>query len=424
MQILQTTIEVLLDTRRIKKNGTYPLKLRVTYRQEQRLYSLRMEMTEEHYKVFKILGDRKHSLYKSCTVSERRELELMKRRSDKVLFASQELIYQLACFTFEDFETLLNRGNLKKVNVYAIYQEEIDRHTELEKIGTADSVRCSMRSLMAYRRKLEFYQVTPEFLRGYERWMIKNGRSKTTVGIYLRSLRKVFNLAIQRGLIPAERYPFVKGKYTIPTGSRTLKALDKDQVLLLSKYTPRDKFEEHAKDVWFMSLYCNGANIIDLANLTRANIDGNMLRFLRIKTANRTNGGDKQISVPINQFMRHAFKKFGKSSSPYLLSILETGLTAKQERNKIKHCIKMTNKYIRNIALEVGIDPEIAKKITTYTARHTFATLLKRDGASYEEIQESLGHKNLSTTMCYLASFRDEDKQKMNASAFSFLKNP
>ena len=68
----------------------------------------------------------------------------------------------------------------------------------------------------------------------------------------------------------------------------------------------------------------------------------------------------------------------------------------------------MINKYIGQIAEKIGI----THKITSYTARHSFATVLKRSGASIEFISESLGHSNLQTTENYLADFEIEEKRK------------
>lgn len=60
------------------------------------------------------------------------------------------------------------------------------------------------------------------------------------------------------------------------------------------------------------------------------------------------------------------------------------------------------------------------ENITTYTARHSVATVLKRSGAKISYISESLGHRDLKTTEAYLASFEKEERQK-NASSIDEL---
>ena len=59
------------------------------------------------------------------------------------------------------------------------------------------------------------------------------------------------------------------------------------------------------------------------------------------------------------------------------------------------------------IGKALGID-----HISTYTARHSFATVLKRSGANIAYISESLGHQDLKTTENYLASFEREEREK------------
>ena len=62
---------------------------------------------------------------------------------------------------------------------------------------------------------------------------------------------------------------------------------------------------------------------------------------------------------------------------------------------------------MEEIGKALGID-----HISTYTARHSFATVLKRSGANIAYISESLGHQNLKTTENYLASFEKEERIK------------
>ena len=79
------------------------------------------------------------------------------------------------------------------------------------------------------------------------------------------------------------------------------------------------------------------------------------------------------------------------------------------KKAKVKHqFIKTINKYMKRIGTEIGYD----KPLTTYAARHSYATILKRSGAPLRFISESLGHKSLLTTESYLDSFEDETRRK------------
>ena len=69
---------------------------------------------------------------------------------------------------------------------------------------------------------------------------------------------------------------------------------------------------------------------------------------------------------------------------------------------------------------EVAKAQGISQPVTTYSARHSFATVLKRSGASTEFISDALGHSNLNTTKNYLASFEDETLQKTTDALTAF----
>ena len=78
------------------------------------------------------------------------------------------------------------------------------------------------------------------------------------------------------------------------------------------------------------------------------------------------------------------------------------------KRRRSNQFIKTINKYMKRIGTDIGYD----KPVTTYSARHSYATILKRSGAPLSFISESLGHKSLLTTESYLDSFEDETRRK------------
>ena len=77
---------------------------------------------------------------------------------------------------------------------------------------------------------------------------------------------------------------------------------------------------------------------------------------------------------------------------------------------KAKLFTKQVNKYVNIIARKVGIN----ENVTTYTARHTFATVMKRAGVPISYIADSLGHSDVRVTERYLAGFEDEYRDKVS----------
>ncbi len=154
-------------------------------------------------------------------------------------------------FTFHKFEEIFFAQNLvvKSKNVfeaYDVYMQELENEGRL---GNKSSYSCSKNSLKLFRNKLQFEQITPEFLKSYETWMLKNKRSLTTVGFYMRALRTITNKTIDEGVMNREDYPFGKYKYIIPGVNKGKTALDLEEVSKIFHYkTTPMSFEDRSKD--------------------------------------------------------------------------------------------------------------------------------------------------------------------------------
>ena len=111
-----------------------------------------------------------------------------------------------------------------------------------------------------------------------------------------------------------------------------------------------------------------------------------------------------------------AWESANGEDDDFLFPFISKGLTPEKSRLHIKQFTKMMNKHLLDIAKEVGID----KKVTTYFARHSFATILKKSGANIELIRESLGHTSSKTTATYLDSFDDDVKEGISNMLLDF----
>ena len=153
-------------------------------------------------------------------------------------------------------------------------------------------------------------------------------------------------------------------------------------------------------------------NMKDIALLRFSSIDGSYLRFTRAKTQESNRVRSKQISIFISHDLRRIIDKWrNQEEKPedFLFPILKDRLTPQRQLVLIQQFTKMVNTYMKLIAEEL----EIYKPITTYYARHSFATILRRSGTSTELISESLNHANVKTTVNYLDSFDDESKKDL-----------
>ena len=417
MQILKPTIAIIHDTRRSKSTGLYPIKLRITFARVQRFYQIGVDASKADYTLIQDTN----AIKSVASSTEKRRLNELKLKCDAIVVKASSIAEKLDDFTFRAFERSFFRNELSIEDVYSYYDDIIKQITKEGRIGTASNYQSSLSSLKLFKPKLSFRDVTVDFLKEYEKWLLGKGKSITTVGVYLRPLRAVLNQAISDAIISREsHYPFGKRKYQIPSSKNIKKALQPSELKKIYEYKPLiGTWWAKARDFFIFSYLCNGINMKDILQLQYSNIDGDYIRFTRAKTlhTNRANSG--LISIYMTEEVKAIIERWhnpSKEPEDYLFPFLKKHLPPEKEQATIKQFTRMINTYLKLIVGELGID----KHVTTYHARHSFATMLKRNGTSTELISESLGHSNLKTTASYLDSFDDETKKQLQTKLLNF----
>lgn len=406
------SISIFLDTRRPKLNNKFPVKLRVFSKnpRQQKLYPLDYEFTEEEFKqVWETSKPKK----------EFRESQL---KLQSIQGNASEIAQSLKPFSFITFERIYFDTQFKNKNDIGYYYEQaIKVFNENNQVGTAANYDLSLKSLLKFHGKpsLPINLITPQWLELYERNMIEtNKKSQTTVGFYLRPLRAIFNTAIADKTISQDVYPFGKRRYTIPAPKSVKKALTKDQLSILYKAKPKNEEQEKAQAFWFFSYSCNGMNFKDIVTLKYKDIKGDSLSFKRAKTQ-RTNKSQAPSNVFLTDFTKTVVEKYGnpnKDPDEYVFGIIDPNDTAIDIQRKVSNFVRYVNQHIKLLATANGIE----ENISTYWARHSFATNAIRQGASMEFVSEALRHSNLNTTKGYFAGFEDEKKREISEKLMEF----
>lgn len=402
-----------IDKAHPKRDGKCSVYIRVISRRKHKSYKTGISLTTKEFE--------RAMTAKRRTAEETKHYRKMQAFERK----ANDVIEKLPFFTFPKFEELYlsNREAIDSISfAFDKYAKEL---REQDRLGTAVSYEVAKKSLENFKKDLKFADISPELLTKYENWMLKQGRSKTTIGIYLRNLRTLFN----RANIDKSLYPFGegRGKYSIPTSKNIKKALTLEEISKLYNYKVPEGLTKRvaksmamARDYWIFIYLCNGLNVKDLCLLKQKNIEGNILKYERAKTK-RSKKESEEIVISLKKEAKAIIKKWGvKNIYPeaYVFPHLQEGMTAEQERNAIQLLTSLINKYVKMIAKEVGIK----KPVTTYYARHSFATILRNSGATTEFISEALGHSNLKTTKSYLASFETEKIHETTDALTAFAK--
>ena len=412
------SISLYLDARRAKSSGKFPVKLRVytSNPRKQKLYPTVFEFSEKEF----------NSIWN--TSKPRSEFKEIRKQFQAVEVKANKVAEKLHPFTFEQFEKHLYRKQGDGINVKYHYDKAIKELSDRKQIGTASTYRLSQRSIIEFveislsnnYKQLTLFDITPNWLKDYEYYMTENKeRSLTTVSMYLRVLRTIYNKAIDDKEIERDYYPFGKRKYQVPASKNVKKALSKEQLKVLF-YSQTDIIEQQkAKDFWFFSYFCNGMNIKYIALLRYKDIKDDKVEFLRAKTRNTSKSNLKPISAYLNEYSSGVIEKYGndiKEPDRFVFNILTRGLSPIQQQAKIKNFTRFINQHLKKLCKANNLPEEIS----SYWARHTFATNAVRRGATMEFIQESLGHENLQTTQNYFAGFDSDIKKEFAKTLMDF----
>jgi site-specific recombinase XerD len=416
------TVNLYLDTRRKKENRSFPIKIRVYdgTTKKARLYTTDFDLIEKDYN--RIFFPDKGQRFRKEETEIREDLEGLKNYySDK--------IKSLKIFTFEAFEKSIEIKSGDLSDAFYHYDAYIKQLKDSDRIGTASSYDLSMKSLKSYLKakkgkepkKLLFQDITVKFLNDYETWMTTNNKSFTTVGIYLRGLRVIFNWAIELKNIEQDLYPFGVKRYEIPASTNPKKAFDSTQLQTLFQVKAETPEQEKARDFWFFSFVCNGMNMKDILHLKWKNLDDGQIIFVREKTKRTKKANSRPIQVPLTDFAKSFIEQYGtKEGNPngFIFPILDEKMTAEKLHSVKSNFIRFINQHIKQLAKANGLTADIS----TYWARHSFATTAVRKKASLEFVSEALGHSDLKTTKNYFAGFEDKTKKEILEDITDFMR--
>ena len=394
---MKATVEVVCYKSKPLKDGTFPLMLRVTKDRKRKYVSLGLSLHEKFWDFEK--GKPK----RNCPNKEQIERLIAAKTAEYndliVEMTSQQREYTV--------ETLVSHfhNQVRCATVVELYDKLIDDMKRGDKLGNAGVYKYSRTSLLKFtgqRLQIPFSDIDAVWLRRYENWLRTSGCGDTTISQLFRTLRSVFNKAVELQLVKRDYYPFDAykvSKFDTRTKKRAITKEDVRKVIALdlSQGYPSERL---ARDIFVFSYFGAGINFADIALLKYGNVRDGRVQYVRKKTG-------KPINFLLTEEMWNIIAKYqqqGQTDEDYIFPILDRRVhrTEQQRYDRTHKVLTNTNRWLRKIGQRVGIE-----HLTTYVARHTFATVLKRSGVNIAIISESLGHSDLSTTQIYLDSFEN-----------------
>ena len=308
-------------------------------------------------------------------------------------------------------ETLVQRveNPVRQMNFGEYLDCLIQQLKEENRLGYAESFKGLKSSLILYCDSLDFQftHIDQQWLKGYEMFLIRSGKKENTIGIRFRSLRVIYNKAVSEKLVKREYYPFDDFKVSKFHEQTMKRAISKEDIKRIIELDLRTVTTYHSpylslgRDLFLFSYLSCGINLTDMARIRYCDIFEGRLSYHRQKTG-------KLISFQLQPMALDIIAKYRKPEArqdDYVFPILDRKVhkTAIQIRDKVRKANKAANKALHRIGEKLGIPIDL----TTYVARHSYATVLKRSGVSTAIISESLGHSSEKVTQIYLDSFEN-----------------
>ncbi len=390
------TVSSILDKRRYNANGDYPVRILVNFQREKKYYTTGKMCSEETWE-------------KMPTTKTKEIIDL--RNEIHIVF---DLIknHVLELLTNDKF-SLLNLDASLRVStgksLVELFEQRIAKLKKATQIGTMESYRSTLANIKRYKgnKAIPLEKVTVDWLKKFEEHMTPT-KSISTIGINMRNIRAIMNTAKREGIIKETEYPFGVGRYEIKSAEGIKKSLTAEQIRKFKKFHSTNHELMMFRDLWLFIYYCNGINIADLVNLKFSNITDGEILFVREKTK-RTTKSVKHIRAIVTEDMQRIIDRWGNPPLPdnYIFNLVKHTDNPQLAMDRKKWFNKNFNQHLKMIGTAIGVD-----NLTSYTARHSFATILKRNNVNIAFISESLGHTSLNTTQVYLDSFEKEERVK------------
>jgi integrase len=274
----------------------------------------------------------------------------------------------------------------------AFMQNVIDLLRKTGKVRTVETYTCALNRFMLFRKgeDVSLNEIDSELMQVYQAWLLRKGLCMNTVSFYMRILRAVYNRAVDKKLV-LQRYPF---KHVYTGIEKTVKRAVPLNVIKQLKQLNLAAFPllDYARCMFLFSFYTRGMSFIDMAYLKKKDLNGDMLSYRRRKTG-------QLLVVKWERCMQLVVDQYPPDpDSLYLLPVIKRGKS--NERTQYKNAIMSINKSLGRLSGLLGL----SISLTTYVARHSWASIAKSKNIPLSVISEGMGHDSEATTYIYLAS--------------------
>lgn len=386
-----TTIKLRLNKSKALKDGRYPLVFQLIHARRKRVIYTSHRLFEEEW-----IEGKERVCYLRNTVRTKVGVQsintYLKEEKQKIGSIIRQLEKQFEQYTAEDVVVRYTEDYGRR-SLFQYIDERIAQKRSSGKEGTASAYNSTRLSLLKYagRNDVRMEEVNRPFMAGYEQYLSEHV-SPNTACFHIRNMKALYNAAARDGYHPECEYPFTQIR-TKPC--KTVKrALSRDDMqrlvqLLLSE----DSSKRLTRDMFLFSFYARGMAFVDVVFLKKENICNDVITYARHKTS-------QQLRIRLTPQLKTLIETY-ENASPYIFPILDESNEIHPLYAQYRLALRVANLRLKKIGALLGFEAHL----TTYVARHTWATLAKEYGMPTAVISEGLGHTSEQMTQIYLKEF-------------------
>ena len=278
--------------------------------------------------------------------------------------------------------------------VFTFLQEQVEKREQMLRVGTATTYANAYRRFRDFRNGMDltFDELTPGMMERYDAWLRNRSLKTNSIRFYLRTLNTLLHKAVAEGLLEPDRKLFGRVRLSyVPTAKRAISERELRAIAQLP--LPQGSSMALARDIFMFSFYTRGMSFVDMAFLRKTDLKGRLLEYCRKKT-------NQHLSVAWERALQTIVDRYAHltRATSYLLPIIraEDGTEYRQYRRMHESM----NRALRMIGERAGV----RIRLTTYVARHSWASIARNMNFSIAIISEGMGHRSYRTTQVYLDS--------------------
>lgn len=306
---------------------------------------------------------------------------------------------QFSCDWLKSFQPKTHKNTMTKLTFNDVATQLISQLETGKSKSTVDNYRTALRSFCHFAGTgVLIEQIDVPLMEHYQQWLHEQHVTPNTVSCYMRSLRSLL-YRLKPSLKQQSLFDTVyTGKAHTDKRSIPFADIVRIRGLSLSPASPL----AFSRDLFLFSFYALGMPFVDIAFLLKSQIHNDHIIYYRHKTGQRI---CIKLETPIEQIIHRYIRK----DSPYVFPILSAGTHADVFRD-YENARSRYNRHLRKIGEMAGL----AHRLTSYVARHSWASMAYHANIDLSVISKALGHTSPNTTLTYIREIDDQRIDQAN----------